>query len=185
MCLCPARQLKQQLRSELVAGQWGGDTALTLPLFWRRSTVSPVFFTISGGIRGRAFTLSSSPSRSVEELETLPAGTKPRTPHHRSPGGERHRKKEALDDLSRKDERGSSSVRRTWNCFKTTLEKHFRDTGWSTPLRLGQTSGCCYLPKRYRDRPTPHFKGNTSDIRVQQLCENRGGRPVLPVPNKP
>ena len=34
----------QQLRSALVAGQWRGDTALTLPLFWRRSTVSPVFF---------------------------------------------------------------------------------------------------------------------------------------------
>ena len=46
-CLCnsaQARQLKQQLRSAQVAGQWRGDTALTLPLFWRRSTVSPVFF---------------------------------------------------------------------------------------------------------------------------------------------
>ena len=42
--LCPARQLKQQLRGALVAAQWRGDTALTLPLFWRRSTVSPVFF---------------------------------------------------------------------------------------------------------------------------------------------
>ena len=42
--LCQARQLKQQLRSALVAAQWRGDTALTLPLFWRRSTVSPVFF---------------------------------------------------------------------------------------------------------------------------------------------
>ena len=42
--LCPTRQLKQQLRSALVAAQWRGDTALTLPLFWRRSTVSPVFF---------------------------------------------------------------------------------------------------------------------------------------------
>ena len=39
-----ARQLKQQLRSAQVAGQWRGDTALTLPLFRRRSTVSPVFF---------------------------------------------------------------------------------------------------------------------------------------------
>ena len=39
-----ARQLKQQLRSALVAAQWRGDTALTLPLFWRRSTASPVFF---------------------------------------------------------------------------------------------------------------------------------------------
>ena len=43
-CDCPARQLKQQLRSALVAAQWRGDTALTLPLLWRRSTVSPVFF---------------------------------------------------------------------------------------------------------------------------------------------
>ena len=37
-------RLKQQLRGALVAAQWRGDTALTLPLFWRRSTVSPVFF---------------------------------------------------------------------------------------------------------------------------------------------
>ena len=46
-CLCDsaqARQLKQQLRRALVAGQWRGDTALTLRLFWRRSTVSPAFF---------------------------------------------------------------------------------------------------------------------------------------------
>ena len=42
--LSPARQLKQQLCCALVAGQWRGDTALTLPLFWRWSTVSPVFF---------------------------------------------------------------------------------------------------------------------------------------------
>ena len=46
-CLCDsarAGQLKQQLRSALVAAQWRGDTAIALPLFWRRSTVSPVFF---------------------------------------------------------------------------------------------------------------------------------------------
>ena len=30
---------------------------------------------------------------SVEKLETLPAGTKPKTPHHRSPGGERRGKR--------------------------------------------------------------------------------------------
>ena len=44
LVIAQARQLKQQLRSALVAGQWRGDTALTLPLFWQRSTVSPVFF---------------------------------------------------------------------------------------------------------------------------------------------
>ena len=53
-----AQQLKQQLRSTLVAAQWPGDTALTLPLFWRRSTASSVFRV---GARARAITLSSAP----------------------------------------------------------------------------------------------------------------------------
>ena len=44
---CPAQQLKEQLRSAQVAGQWRGDTALTLPLFWRRSTVSGLFRAVS------------------------------------------------------------------------------------------------------------------------------------------
>ena len=42
--LCPARQLKQQLRSALGTAQWREDTALTLPLFWQRSMVSLNFF---------------------------------------------------------------------------------------------------------------------------------------------
>ena len=54
-CDCSAQQLKEQLRSALTATQWGGDTALTLWLFWRRSTASSVFRV---GARGRAFTLS-------------------------------------------------------------------------------------------------------------------------------
>ena len=61
------------------------------------------------------------PSRkiwSVEELETLPSGTKPRTSHHRSPGGERRGKKEVLDDLPWKDERGPLSIRPTLEPFK-------------------------------------------------------------------
>ena len=33
-----------QCTSHWDTGQWRGDTALTLPLFWRRSMVSPVFF---------------------------------------------------------------------------------------------------------------------------------------------
>ena len=63
--LCPcdsalAQQLKQQLRSTLVAAQWRGDTALTLPFFWRLSTASSVF---RAGAHGRAFTLSTPPPR--------------------------------------------------------------------------------------------------------------------------
>ena len=48
-----AQQLKQRLRSTLVAAQWRGDTALTLPLFWRRSTAYSVFRV---GARARVFT---------------------------------------------------------------------------------------------------------------------------------
>ena len=45
-CDCPVQRLKQaqQLHSALVAAQWWGDTAITLPLFWWWSTVSLVFF---------------------------------------------------------------------------------------------------------------------------------------------
>ena len=66
-----AQQLKQQLRSAQVAGQWRGDITLTLPLFWRRSTVSPVFFgryprsshhcVITQAVRVRGAKLAASP----------------------------------------------------------------------------------------------------------------------------
>ena len=74
-CLCDSaqtRQLKQQLsRSALVAGQWRGDITLTFPLFWRRSTVSPVFF-------GRY------PRSSLNSLVPSPPPPPPRPPCPRS-----------------------------------------------------------------------------------------------------
>ena len=67
-----AQQLKQQLRCRLVAAQWRGDTALTLPFFWRRSTASSVFRV---GARGRAFTpsppLPPPPSPSPSLISSL------------------------------------------------------------------------------------------------------------------
>ena len=74
-CPCDSaqtRQCKQQLRGALVAGQWRGDTALTLPLFWRRSTVSPVFF-------GRY------PRSSLHSFVPFPPPPTPPTPHPPSP----------------------------------------------------------------------------------------------------
>ena len=50
----------------------------------------------TGDWRGKATTkrgLRLGKIGSVEELETLPAGSKPRTLHHRSPGGERRGKR--------------------------------------------------------------------------------------------
>ena len=60
----------------------------------------------AGSARGRAHAallpgeLGSYSEVFVEELETLPASTTPRTSHHRSPGGERRgMKKRCIDDL--------------------------------------------------------------------------------------
>ena len=63
----------------------------------------------------------------------LPAGTKPRTSYHRSPGGERREawKEEVLDDLHRKDERRPSSIRWTLEPFKRQCRVNFWETGWS------------------------------------------------------
>ena len=51
-----ARQLKQQLRSAQVVGQWRGNTSVVLAVV---HGLSGLF----GGIRGRAFTLSTPPPR--------------------------------------------------------------------------------------------------------------------------
>ena len=53
------QQLRQQLRSTLVATQWRGDTAVTFWLFWWRSTASSVFRV---GARGRAITIPPPPT---------------------------------------------------------------------------------------------------------------------------
>ena len=58
--------------------------------------------------------------RSIEELETLPAGTKTRTSHHRLPGGERHRKRKRSTnflDRTRKPY-GALSIRPTLELFQ-------------------------------------------------------------------
>ena len=66
-----AQQLKQQLRSTLVAAQWRGFTALTILSFWRRSTASSVFRV---GARGRPFTLSPlSPLSPISNLASVDA----------------------------------------------------------------------------------------------------------------
>ena len=68
-------------------------------------------------------------SWSVEELETLPAGTKTRTSHHRSPGEERHIKRKRQTTFLEKNEKRPSSIRRT-------LEP-FQRQSWKTSERLG------------------------------------------------
>ena len=74
------------MRSAQVAGQWRGDTALTLPLFWRRSTVSPVFF-------GRY------PRSSLSLFRPLPTLSPSLTGHLASVDVKQHESKKAMGDL--------------------------------------------------------------------------------------
>ena len=55
---------------------------------------------------------------SVEELETLPAGTEPRTSHHGSPGGERRRPRQRPTIFLERARKGHRQSDQLWNCFK-------------------------------------------------------------------
>ena len=63
---------------------------------------------------------------SVEELETLPAGKKPRIPHHRSPGGERHKKRNHSMMFLERAIKGRRQTN-TGTVSKTTPGKLLRD----------------------------------------------------------
>ena len=70
---------------------------------------------------------------SVEKLESQPAGTKPRTSHHRSPGGERRKEKRARRCSLKRRERAIVSQTNTGTVSKATLGKLLRqvgDGGW-------------------------------------------------------
>ena len=82
--------------------------------------------------------------RGAEELGTLPAGTKPRTSHHRSPGRERPRKgKRSMIFLERMRE-GHHQSDKHWNCFKGKNGKTSERWGGAG---LG-LSGWCAVPRR-------------------------------------
>ena len=54
---------------------------------------------------------------SVEGLETLPAGTKMRTSHHRSHRGQRHRKAKRLTIFLERVRKGRRQWDQHWNCL--------------------------------------------------------------------
>ena len=58
---------------------------------------------------------------SVEELETLPAGTKPRTLHHWSPGGERRGKRKPQIIFFDRTREGYCQPDKHWNRFKGNI----------------------------------------------------------------
>ena len=62
--------------------------------------------------------LTSRKIWSVEELETLTARTKPRTSHHRLPGGERRGKRKRYTIFLERTREGHRQSDKHWNCFK-------------------------------------------------------------------
>ena len=63
----------------------------------------------------------------VQELETLPAGTKPKTSHHRLPGGERRWKRKRRTIFLKGRERAIVKQTNIGTVSKTTLGKLLRD----------------------------------------------------------
>ena len=75
----------------------------------------------TGGQSNHHRRLASQKIRSVEELETLPAGTKPRISHHRSPGGERRRKKKRSMIFLERTWKGHRQSVQHWNGFQGNI----------------------------------------------------------------
>ena len=116
---CSAQQLKEQLRSAQVAGQWRGDTALTLPLFWRRSTVSSVFF-------GRF------PRSSLSLCRPLPIPSPSLIGHLASVDGKQHERKELKFEAEKRKKKKRKKKKRkkkrhfiSINIDKATLRNLF------------------------------------------------------------
>ena len=96
----------------------------------------PLFFSGDGGgggegAGGRFFFLYVS---GVEELETLTAGTKPRTSHHRLPGGDRRGKNKRSTIFLESRREGPSSVRRTLELIQRQCWGNIGMAGWSALL---------------------------------------------------
>ena len=72
--------------------------------------------------------LASQKILSVEELETLPVDTKPKTSHHRSPWEERRRKRKRSTIFLERTRKGHHRQwDQHWNCFKGNIG----EMGWS------------------------------------------------------
>ena len=59
----------------------------------------------------------------VLELETLPAGKKPRSSHHRSPGGDMRRKGKLSTIFFQRTREGHHQSYEHWNCLKGNIAK--------------------------------------------------------------
>ena len=95
---------------------------------------------------------------SAEELKMISAGTRPRTLHHGSPGGKRHRKRKPLNNLPSKGKKGPLSIKQTWSVrahmgFPEHVDKYHPKMNW-TELGSSQAYGlpdpkCLQSEKHY------------------------------------
>ena len=88
----------------------------------------------------------------VEELETLPAGTKPRRPHHEMPGRDncwRRKCSIIFFERIRKDYHQSDKY---WNCFKMHLWVNFWEMGGKLKRTFSFT--CAWIPSGTELKPS-------------------------------
>ena len=86
---------------------------------------------------------------SVEKLEALPAGTRPKTITPSTAWRRQAWEEEALDDIPWKDERGLSSIRQTLELFQKQRWGNFCGTGWSSYGFCCCCCCCCFRADRY------------------------------------
>ena len=70
----------------------------------------------------RVTSFSEDAFSNIDELETLPAGTKPRTPRHRPHGGGRRRKRQSTEKRTGQSDRNLRNISNS-SCMHTMLSK--------------------------------------------------------------
>ena len=121
-------------------------------------------------------------SEDLEELEILPASTKPRASHHRSPGGERSVETGGARRASLKGREGDI-VSRTLELFQRRHWGHFWETGWSAyglfwahiyHLELNWTSRRFQAVRSATDVPARCMLISPKCVKLTAWCSARG-----------
>ena len=119
------KSLLQKVKSGMGNPDWNvsmADIHLWKPLW----VYCPGHVGVKGNDQADRLWFVSEKIWSVEKLETVPAGTKPRTSRYQTPGGERH-----WDNLPGQDETGPLSIRCTLELFQRWCWQNFWGMGWS------------------------------------------------------
>ena len=119
--------------TDSVCYKWKMDwEAQTCMCQWMTSTLSKTPMDVLPCIcwdEGKWLRLVSQKIWSVEQLEILPVGTKPRTSHHQSPGGERCGQRKHLMIFLERMREDHCQPDKHWHCFKGNIQETYERWG--------------------------------------------------------